>query len=355
MRLARHVLYGLACSALLMLGRVPAATAQEADPSSQEGTTRVYVVKEGDTLFRIAQRHNLSVARLRELNGLENTTIYPGQELRVASPAEARSTRGGEAPPPASDSAASDTPSPPTPPGGAPASPVTEEPAVNERAAHDSSLAEATGAPLYGAHTVEDGATFYTIAARYGTSVDTLRALNRSAGSFLRPGATLRLPPSLGPPTHTVAEGETIYDLARQYSVSARQIQRVNDLESKEVRPGQRLRIPGRSAPEPQPKGTRPPVRFSGPVARYPASYEGRLMAGGTRYRPERYVASHPSLPIGTVVLLTNPVTGRHTFATVADRGPLDEQYVMDVSAAVYERLGLAEGSMQPIEVRVMD
>jgi LysM repeat protein len=317
----------------LLLGSAPVAFAQQA-------ASGVHVVEEGDTLYSIAQAHDLSVARLRSLNGLDGNAIYPGQELRVRPPGS--ETSGSEAP----DSEAEEPGAKPRP------SPAPDTSAAGE--------GPAAGTPLYGAHTAQTGATLYRIAARYGTPVDSLVALNdsllASGGVGLRPGTEVRLPASLGPPAHTVEEGETIYDVARQYGVSAVLLQRTNDLTEKEVRPGQRLRLPGREAPQPQPRGTRRPVHERGPVARYPASYEGRLMAGGARYDPERYVVSHPSLPIGTVVLLTNPENGRQTFARVADRGPLDETFVMDGSAAVHERLGLGEArSDQPVTVQVMD
>ena len=325
-----------ACRAAYLVGALSALLLGGASPAfAQQATGGVYVVEKGDTLYSIAQAHDLSVARLRALNGLEGSAIYPGQELRVRPPAEAEASLDREASPSAADaSSAADT--------SAQASPGSR------------------GAPLYGSHTVRTGTTLYRIAARYGTPVDSLVALNDSllaaTGSVLESGTTVRLPPALGPPTHTVEEGETIYDVARQYGVSVKLLQRTNDLSRKKVRAGQRLRIPGREAPQPQPRGTRRPVSERGPVARYPASYEDRLMAGGARYDPERYVASHPSLPIGTVVLLTHPENGRRTFARVADRGPLDEAFVMDVSAAVHERLGLDSAeSDQPVTVRVMD
>jgi LysM repeat protein len=319
-----------ACRAAYLVGALSALLLGGASPAfAQQATGGVYVVEKGDTLYSIAQAHDLSVARLRALNGLEGSAIYPGQELRVRPPAEAEAPLDREAPPSAADTSAQASPG-------------------------------SRGAPLYGSHTVRTGATLYRIAARYGTPVDSLVALNDSllaaTGSVLESGTTVRLPPALGPPTHTVEEGETIYDVARQYGVSVKLLQRTNDLSRKKVRAGQRLRIPGREAPQPQPRGTRRPVSERGPVARYPASYEDRLMAGGARYDPERYVASHPSLPIGTVVLLTHPENGRRTFARVADRGPLDEAFVMDVSAAVHERLGLDSAeSDQPVTVRVMD
>jgi LysM repeat protein len=317
----------LCCAVLLALccASPPAAFAQDAGG--------VYTVKEGDTLYSIARAHDLSLTRLRRLNELEGSTIYPGQKLRVQA-------RDSPPQPPTSEDASPEEVSP------------EEEPSPGPPAGGEDAEART---PFYGRHTAEAGATFYTIAARYGTPVDTLRALNEETGAFLKPGEAVRLPVSLGPPAHTVAAGETLYDLARRYGVSVKLFQRLNGLESKQIREGQRLRIPGREAPAPQPIGTRRPVRESGPVARYPASYEGRLMAGGARYDPARYTASHPTLPLGTVVLFTNPSNGRQAFAQVADRGPLDEQFVMDVSAAVHTRLGLGEGGTQAVAVRVMD
>ena len=48
-------------------------------------TGPTYLVRRGDTLSGIAQRHGTSVATLRRLNGLKSTVIFAGQRLRVRS------------------------------------------------------------------------------------------------------------------------------------------------------------------------------------------------------------------------------------------------------------------------------
>jgi len=45
---------------------------------------RVYTVRRGDSLWRIARHHGASVGALRRANGLTSTRIYPGQSLDVS-------------------------------------------------------------------------------------------------------------------------------------------------------------------------------------------------------------------------------------------------------------------------------
>lgn len=52
-----------------------------------EDTKIYYTVRKGDTLYSIAKTNKLTVADLRELNGLsENAVLKPGQKLRVSPP-----------------------------------------------------------------------------------------------------------------------------------------------------------------------------------------------------------------------------------------------------------------------------
>lgn len=44
-----------------------------------------YMVMDGDTLWRIAQRHNTTIEQVKRENGLRSSRIYPGQILQVPS------------------------------------------------------------------------------------------------------------------------------------------------------------------------------------------------------------------------------------------------------------------------------
>ncbi|WP_375709157.1 3D domain-containing protein [Sporosarcina sp. NCCP-2222] len=45
-----------------------------------------YTVKQGDSLFKIAKTHHVSVKELKSWNGLKSNTIHPKQKLHVVNP-----------------------------------------------------------------------------------------------------------------------------------------------------------------------------------------------------------------------------------------------------------------------------
>ena len=280
-----------------------AASAAVAQPA---GT---YVVRRGDTLFGIAREHGASVAQLRRWNRLSGDRIHVGQRLIVSEP------------------------NPSEPP---------------EAALPD------TTRRRYAAYTVRPGETLYTVAQRFGLSADTLFVLNDSLTAPLEAGQTLRLPARFATEPYVVRRGDTLFRIAARHGVSVAAVRRANALRSDRIRIGQTLRIPSASATAPRPEGALPDVWAKGRVLVYPPTFAGRLTAGGDPYDPARFTVSHRTLPLGSLVLLTNPATGRSTFAEVNDRGPLSPEYIMDVSEAVARALGLAADPDAEIEIRLV-
>lgn len=106
-----------------------------------------YVVQRGDTLFKIAQRYDTTVAALMQVNNLRSETIYVGQRLVI--------------------SVATDPNQP----------------------------------PIY--HTVQRGDTLSALARRYNVSVAAIRAANGLTSDAIYVGQRLLIPNSLGYPTPT--------------------------------------------------------------------------------------------------------------------------------------------------------
>ena len=63
------------------------ATEAAAPALKKEPPGKTHTVKQGDTLYRISRRYNLSVEQLRQYNKLDpKAAIYPGQKLRISPP-----------------------------------------------------------------------------------------------------------------------------------------------------------------------------------------------------------------------------------------------------------------------------
>ncbi len=325
-------------TAILVLGILLTVGGLPRESPAQAQTDSTYTVQSGDTLYSIAQRFGVSVEVLQRWNDLENASLQVGQTLRVRPPREG------------------DAPTDPPPPD-QPSSPDTV--AQPDTVVQPDTLAQRDTAavgppPLYGRHEVESGDSFVNLALRLGTTADTLYALNDSTTAPLFSGQALRLPRRFAPPAHTVGPEETLYSIAGKYGVSVRALRAVNDLDTTSIQPGRRLRLPGRDAPDVPPPGDWAAPDSTGAVAVYPEAFAGRLTASGAPYDPDDLVVSHPSLPYGTVLLLSRPDADRHTFARVLDRGPLDKGVLLDVSAAVAEQLGIDADATPTVALRTV-
>ena len=76
----------------------------------------------------------------------------------------------------------------------------------------------------------------------------------------------------------------------------------------------------------------------------YHRRYYRQRTSSGERYDPHKLTAAHPTLPFGTVVLVTNAQNGRSVAVRVNDRGPFVPARIIDVSKAAAERLDMVAG-----------
>ena len=151
-------------------------------------TKDVYTVKNGDTLYSIARKYNLTVDELKELNKLTSNTLSIGQKLIVSKEL-----------------------------------PETE---VN--------------------YTVVSGDTLYGIANKFKVSVDNLKLINNLKNNILSIGQVLKIPNSTivqdqSKLTYTVKNGDTLYNIARIYNTTVDEIKRLNNLSNNTLSIGQTL------------------------------------------------------------------------------------------------------------------
>jgi len=163
-----------------------------------------YTAQRGDTLYSLARRYGLTVAELQRANALADDTLLAGQVLVI-------------------------------PPPGSGASPTaTHQPATS------------SGLVI---HLVQPGETLYAVARRYGSTVLAIQAANGLSGNAIWAGQRLVIPPSSGAGanatrSHLVSRGDTLYSLAARYGVTVQAIQAANGLAGADITVGTLLVIP---------------------------------------------------------------------------------------------------------------
>ena len=154
-----------------------------------------YTVKKGDSLWSIAKNYNTSVNELKELNNLTSNSLSIGQQLKLPT----------------------QTPQEPS-------------------------------SPIYSnTYTVKKGDSLYSIATKYGITVNDLKTTNNLTSNTLSIGQVLKIPGlSIEQPnTHTVSKGESLYSIANKYGTTVTELKNLNNLTSNNLSIGQVLKLPG--------------------------------------------------------------------------------------------------------------
>ncbi|MGL4626280.1 MAG: LysM peptidoglycan-binding domain-containing protein [Plesiomonas shigelloides] len=188
--------------------------------------TTVHTVTRGETLLRIAEKYDTTLAELRSLNNLKRDQVNVGQKLKVPS------GKAASAP-------------------------------VSSKLAPDSSKAPSRG--KLEVYQVQRGDTLGKIAARYAVSMETIKFANQMHNNQVQVGQKLKIPldgaapkesdqdhskaggktkESARPSHHKVKAGETLSGIADRYGVGLSQLRKYNHLKSDQVNVGQSLKIP---------------------------------------------------------------------------------------------------------------
>lgn len=109
----------------------------------------------------------------------------------------------------------------------------------------------------YITYTVKSGDTLYKIANEFNTSVQQLMELNNLGTTVLTIGQTLRIPTSNPSTTntYTVKSGDSLWKIANQFGVCVDDLINANNLTSTVLQVGQQLIIPGQGSSTPPTSG----------------------------------------------------------------------------------------------------
>lgn len=154
----------------------------------------VYTVKSGDSLWAIAKRYGITVDELKRANNLTSNTLSIGQKLTIPSK---------ETVTPSQD---------------------------------------------YTLYTVKSGDNLYSIARRYGLTMNELMEYNNLGTTLLSIGQVLKIPTkqTITPSetTYVVKSGDSLYSIARKYNTTVNDLMKYNNLTSNLLSIGQTLKIP---------------------------------------------------------------------------------------------------------------
>ena len=161
----------------------------------------IYVVKSGDTLFSIANKFNVTVQAIKNINNLSSNILNVGQELVI--PKEETPSTSGEF--------------------------------IN--------------------YTVKSGNSLYKIANNYNTTVDEIKKLNNLTSNNLQINQVLKIPTNSQQETkdyinYTVKSGDSLYKIANTYNTTIDAIKKINNLTSNNLQINQVLKIPTTSQQE---------------------------------------------------------------------------------------------------------
>lgn len=143
-----------------------------------------YIVKAGDSLYKIANKYGMSVSELKELNNLSSNLLSIGQKLKVLN---------------------------------------AEMPEANT-------------------YIVKKGDSLYSIARNFGVTVDDLKRINNKTANMLVIGEHLIIP-SFNNNLYTVKAGDTLWSIANKYNTSVNKIKEINNLSNNNLSVGMQLKI----------------------------------------------------------------------------------------------------------------
>ena len=195
-----------------------------------------YTVKSGDSLWSIAKKKNVSVNELKEANGLTSNTLSIGQVLKIPKEIEEPEVDTNTYIVKKGDSLYKIAQNNNTT--------VSELIELNNLTSTNLSIGQRLKLPtqVFNTYVVKSGDSLYKIARENNTTVDVLKDINNLTSNILSIGQVLKLPGEEAN-TYTVKSGDNLYQIARQYNTTVSNLMMLNNLPSTNLSIGQILKV----------------------------------------------------------------------------------------------------------------
>jgi rare lipoprotein A len=99
----------------------------------------------------------------------------------------------------------------------------------------------------------------------------------------------------------------------------------------------------------------RPILSEVGYATWYTAPYKGRRAANGQVFDDWAMTAAHRTLPMGSLVVVTNLKTGQSSAMRITDRGPFAEDRMLDLTIASAKAVGVYRAGMALVRMDVFE
>jgi rare lipoprotein A len=120
------------------------------------------------------------------------------------------------------------------------------------------------------------------------------------------------------------------------------------------------LSVPSKPAPKDDaetivlPPNAKPILTETGLASWYGAPYHNRAASNGQAYNMHAMTAAHRTLPLGSIVRITNVKTGSVALVRITDRGPFVDGRIVDLSLAAAKKVDVVQPGIAQVKLEVM-
>ena len=94
--------------------------------------------------------------------------------------------------------------------------------------------------------------------------------------------------------------------------------------------------------------------RFDGVASWYGPNFHGKWTSNGEKYNMYDFTAAHKTLPMNTILKVTNKNNGRSVVVRINDRGPFVNDRIIDLSKAAAKKIDMIGTGTAPVRLEVI-